>query len=291
MAALMRGGRRGSCVCARLAAAVVLLCAWLAVGVECAGSKRWDHLFGMHAVEPMREGLPKGYVNVEAGPVPWFSSVFRRNTSTVLSCHQDGVVDPCVYNTWLLFWLFLGAGGSVAALLCLCGFCCGRFLIARCGPPCCAPNCGGKVPTQEYSDIAAACNVVSLVVLLLGLGALSVFGFVSTLQVSKDLNATLARFDETRAFLPRFQGNVNYRLYMLGEAADRERRPLNGFLRGVNDSAALTRSVHLRALDLRQRILQVRACLYCTPVWVHRLCVCGECICVYVYCYYPFYAF
>ena len=270
MAARLRGRLRGPCASARLAAAVLLLCAWLAGSGECAGSKRWDHMFGMHVVEPMREGLPKGYVSMEAGPIPWFSSVFRRNTSTVLSCNQDSVVDACVYNTWFVFWLFLGAGGSATALLCLCGFCCGRFLLcSSCGPPCCTSNCGGKIPTQEYSDVAAACNVLSLVVLLLGLGALSVFGFVSTLQVSKDLNTTLARFDETRAFLPRFQGDVNYQLYMLGgEASDLERQPLNRFLLGVNDSAALTHSVHLRALDLRQRILQVRA--LCSPL---RVCV------------------
>jgi hypothetical protein len=242
---------------ARLAVAVVMLCGWLAGGGECA-SGRWEHLFGKHAIEPMRDGMPKGYVSAEAGPVPWFNSFFRRNTSAILECSQDSIVDPCVYNIWFLFWLFLGAVGCLVAALSVCGFCCGRFLIARCGPPCCTPNCGGKIPTQEYSDIATACNVVCLIVLLLGVGALSVFGFISTLQVSKDLHATLARFDETRAFLPRFQGDVSYRLYKLGEAQDRERRPLNRYLLGVNDSAALTHSVHLRAADLRQSIIQLR---------------------------------
>ena len=100
-------------------------------GVHASAEVGLGHLFGRNVVEPLREAWPKGYSNVDTGPVPWYSSFFRRNTSAFTDCSGDKIldngVDPCPYNLWLFFWLFL-AGGLiiVSALCCVCFSCCWR---------------------------------------------------------------------------------------------------------------------------------------------------------------------
>jgi len=69
--ACLRARREGACW---LGVALVL-CVWVVVDGEgggVGGPPRWDHLFGKNAVGAMRDGLPKGWVNIEAGPVPWY---------------------------------------------------------------------------------------------------------------------------------------------------------------------------------------------------------------------------
>jgi hypothetical protein len=221
-------------------------------------STRLDHMFGKNVIEPLREGLPKGWVNVQAGPVPWFNSVLRRNESALIDCGGDAVVNACVYNVWLLFWVFLGGGGFLVAAFVLTFFCCGRCLISRCGPPCCASSCGGWTPTQEYSDCASWCNLVSMIVLGLLIGVLSIFGFAASLQVSQDLLLTFRSVAEVRSYLPALRGDVVYRLNRLKQAAKRDRRNYGPYLTGLNQSVILTQNARGRTLELQESILELR---------------------------------
>jgi hypothetical protein len=244
--------------------AVVAWCSLVGTGNGAAhaaarpASTRLDHMFGKHVIEPLRDGLPKGWVNIQAGPVPWFNSVLRRNESALLDCGGDPVLDSCVYNVWLLFWVFMGGGGFVVALVMLIVFCCGRCVISCCGPPCCTPSCGGRTPTQEYSDCASWSNLVSMLVLGLLVGFFSVFGFVAALQVSHDLLTTLASVGEVRSYLPVFRGDIGYRLNKLKQPARLERSDWGVFFAGLNRSVLLTDTARARALELRTSILHVR---------------------------------
>eukprot|EP00960_Hanusia_phi_P039509 753919-Hanusia_phi.AAC.1 len=160
--------------------------------------------FSSALAQPLKSSLPTqsffapGYTG---SPRKFLNTLIYRSSelsSCSIQAKQDG--SACAYMAFLLLMVMIGVVVPVVTTLYCCGFCIGRFGGERmqcCGAACKQPNCGGMRPSTEYGKKETRCCVCAVLFLFLIILTTALLGFLSTYQMSADVQSVIAAMEST----------------------------------------------------------------------------------------------
>jgi len=169
-------------------------------------------------------------------PRAFFNAFLTGPAEQAFSC-DGGAVDgtSCSYASFITLMVIAFAALMPISVTIYCmGFCCARTFTEKCYC-CCAlckqPNCGSKKPTADYDTKEKVCVSLCVLLMILLFPAISVLGFLSTLQVTTDVNEISTSMAVAAGFPAEWNNQLNASFSRIDENSNR-------FLLRANDFTA-----------------------------------------------------
>jgi len=171
---------------------------------------------------------------------------------------EDG--SACAYLDFVMWCTVLGLGLASFMLVTCCGFWCGRTFpcCAWCGALCGQPGCGGPIPTKRRRKPEIFRANIALVVNAGLILSMSVLGFRATVQVTADVQTTMASLDEAQSVPGAFKIQLSNQTAAVKISARKQLDTVNERLSGLPELLHLNTEVKATLLQLAERLQTVQ---------------------------------
>ncbi|EKX41008.1 hypothetical protein GUITHDRAFT_113015 [Guillardia theta CCMP2712] len=214
--------------------------------------------FSSALAQPLKKSLPTQsfYAPGYTGSPRKFLNTLIYHSSELSSCSiqakRDGTA--CSYMAFLLLMVMIGGLVPVITTIYCCGFCIGRFGGERmkcCGSACKQPNCGGTKPSTEYGKKETRCCVFAVFFLFLVILTTALLGFLSTYQMSADVQSVIDAIDSSLSLPTSLSGQINASVVNISFS-------LGGRVEAVNQQLVFSKPLLSSKQSLKSSLTQLK---------------------------------